>query len=128
MQWKGESVTFPTVVTSQLEKFSLFAALGYLLFTLVTPPSAPPFSPLFKNPQQQQCKIVLREDVRSKDIMRAMLALGYIRRKDEATLTAVKEAYTRANNEYRTFKDEAKNAGWNTDQLLYSTLRRRCAW
>jgi len=76
----------------------------------------------------KQCKIVIHEDARSRDILRSMLTLGYLRQEKAVTFETISEAKGKADQEIRPFLDAAKSAGWNTEQLLYSTLKRRCSW
>jgi len=76
----------------------------------------------------KQCKIVLNEGIRSKDVLRSMLALSYLRHVKEVTFDTIADAHARSKEEFTAFCERAQAAGWNLDQLLYGTLRKRCKW
>lgn len=83
------------------------------------------------------CRVVLRRDATNDDVLRALLTAGYIikatrgsRRKmsvDEQEAVLRKSRRT-ANREYRRFNKSVKEAGWETDNLLFGTLKRRGYW
>ncbi len=83
------------------------------------------------------CRIVLRRDATNDDVLRALLTAGHIikasreangnvsREEEEAILRNSRKA---ANNSYQDFNRSLKEVGWNTDNLLFGTLKRRGYW
>lgn len=86
-----------------------------------------------------QCRLVLRNDASNEDVLRAFLLIGYLqkemrnRNKNEVLSTEEQEqilqAATRsAKRNFATFVEAAKKSGWSTDNLLFSTMKRRGYW
>lgn len=84
------------------------------------------------------CRVVLRRDASNEDVLRALLTVGYVikavkesngarftREEEEAVLRNARHV---ANKAYAPFFKELRGAGWNTDNLLFGTLKRRGYW
>lgn len=86
------------------------------------------------------CRLVLRKDATNEDVLRAMLMAEYVhqavRKKNgkKAELTGedvdsiLRTARKNARRAFPSFLHNAREAGWNTDNLLFSTLKRRGYW
>lgn len=86
-----------------------------------------------------QCRLVLRKDASNEDVLRALLLVGYVREgmknlNENTFLTTedqeqiLQTAIRSAKKNFGTFVEAAKSAGWSTDNLLFSTLKRRGYW
>ena len=90
-------------------------------------------------PRNGPCRVVLRRDASNDDVLRALLTAGNAikavrARKTKlgpadseagAILTAAKKS---AHRNYPSFKRAVAEAGWDTEQLLFGTLKRRGYW
>lgn len=85
------------------------------------------------------CRLVLRKDASNEDVLRAMLMIGYVRkllrngRKKKTMTREEQEAILQssrksANRNFHGFLEAAREAGWSTDNLLFSTMKRRGHW
>ena len=92
-----------------------------------------------RSPAGGPCRVVLRKDATNEDVLRAMLMAGYVqdtikRRNGKSPVNAEEEenilrsAMRNANRNFPSFMKGLKEAGWNTDNLLFSTLKRRGFW
>lgn len=95
-----------------------------------------------RSPAGGPCRLVLRKDAKNEDVLRAMLMVGYVRqgmkergrsgRKKPLTLeeedSILRNAWKSSKRAFPSFMDGALKAGWNTDNLLFSTLKRRGYW
>lgn len=87
----------------------------------------------------QPCRLVLRKDASNEDVLRAFLLIGYVQKKmrskgkkkpmsieeQEQVLRSARK-WTKRN--YNGFLKAAREAGWSTDNLLFSTMKRRGYW
>lgn len=85
------------------------------------------------------CRLVLRKDASNEDVLRAILMIGYARKslrnikskknisreEQEAILRSARRS---ANRNFHSFVEAARVAGWSTDNLLFSTMKRRGYW
>ncbi|PXF41139.1 Protein root UVB sensitive 2, chloroplastic [Gracilariopsis chorda] len=86
------------------------------------------------------CRLVLRKDATNEDVLRAMLMAEYVHqafkkkngKKAELTRedidSILRNARKNAKRVFPSFLRSAREAGWNTDNLLFSTLKRRGYW
>lgn len=83
------------------------------------------------------CRVVLRQDASNDDVMRALLTVGYtieasnqyggaVAAGEEAQI--LRNSRKLATKSYPTFKRALREAGWNTNNLLFGTLKRRGEW
>lgn len=84
------------------------------------------------------CRVVLRKDASNDDVMRAMLTAAHaikavklnngkgLSRDDEENI--LRQSRKLATKHYPAFKRALRDAGWNTDNLLFGTLKRRGYW
>eukprot|EP00178_Gracilaria_changii_P001942 TRINITY_DN1284_c0_g1_i2.p1 TRINITY_DN1284_c0_g1~~TRINITY_DN1284_c0_g1_i2.p1 ORF type:complete len:737 (-),score=108.48 TRINITY_DN1284_c0_g1_i2:5070-7280(-) len=86
------------------------------------------------------CRLVLRKDASNEDVLRAMLTAEYVHqavekkngkkptlsREDKESI--LRNARKYAKRTFPSFTSSAKEAGWNTDNLLFSTMKRRGFW
>ncbi|CAN8071310.1 unnamed protein product, partial [Agarophyton chilense] len=86
------------------------------------------------------CRLVLRKNASNEDVLRAMLMAEYVHqavekkngKKPSLTLedkeSILRNARKTARRVFPSFMHSAEEAGWNTDNLLFSTLKRRGYW
>lgn len=86
-----------------------------------------------------QCRLVLRNDASNEDVLRAFLLIGYVQKevrtrdKNEALTIEGQEQILQAasratKRNFATFVEAARKSGWSTDNLLFSTMKRRGYW
>eukprot|EP00177_Eucheuma_denticulatum_P006390 GFKZ01011663.1.p1 GENE.GFKZ01011663.1~~GFKZ01011663.1.p1 ORF type:complete len:746 (+),score=74.12 GFKZ01011663.1:182-2419(+) len=87
----------------------------------------------------QPCRLVLRKDASNEDVLRAFLLIGYVQKKmrskekKRAMSTEEQEQVLRSarkwtKRNYNSFLGAVRDAGWSTDNLLFSTMKRRGYW
>lgn len=86
------------------------------------------------------CRLVLRKNASNEDVLRAILMIGYVRRSWTSNGKKTKEitreeqelilrnSWRSANRNFKAFHEAARSAGWSTDNLLFSTMKRRGDW
>ncbi len=90
-------------------------------------------------PRNGPCRVVLRRDATNDDVLRAMLTAGNaikaVRARKEKVKPAESEAEAvlrvakkAAHKNYPAFRRALADAGWDTEQLLFGTLKRRGYW
>lgn len=88
---------------------------------------------------QSACRLVLRKNASNADVLRAILMIGYVHKavdgrtkKGSMTLeeqeTILRSARKYAKRNFPMFLEAAKESGWSTENLLFSTLKRRGYW
>lgn len=93
-----------------------------------------------RSPAGGPCRLVLRKDSSNEDVLRAMLMIGYLqqavkKRKDKNIAPSPEEqelllrhTWKISKRNFPSFFAGVSQAGWNTDNLLFSTLKRRGFW
>lgn len=85
------------------------------------------------------CRLVLRRDASNEDVLRAMLLVGHVNherktrsKKDVISLEEseriLRTSRAWSKRSFRWFVDGLVQSGWNTENLLFSTLKRRGYW
>lgn len=87
------------------------------------------------------CRVVLRKDATNEDVLRALLTVGYVldrvRNGKRVTWlnggnggpdTILRSAHRAAKKTAPTLMNELQRAGWNTDNLLFGTVKRGAWW
>lgn len=87
------------------------------------------------------CRVVLRKDADNEDVLRALLTVGYVlskvRRKKKngwrnggngGPETILRGARRAANKTAPVLIRELQRAGWNTENLLFGTVKRGASW
>ena len=88
---------------------------------------------------KEQSRLVLRNDASNEDVLRALLMIGYVRRhveerndkkefsieEQESILRSARKASIRT---LPKFLAGTEQVGWNTDNLLFNTMKRRGYW
>lgn len=84
------------------------------------------------------CRLVLRRDASNSDVLRAMLLIGYVQNELKAygkeTIgiyemeRVLRNARTLTKRGFPSFMEGLRQNGWDTDNLLFGTLKRRGYW
>lgn len=85
------------------------------------------------------CRLVLRKNASNADVLRAILMIGYVHKavggrtkKGPMTLeeqeSILRSSRKSTKRNFPMFLEAAKGAGWSTDNLLFSTMKRRGYW
>lgn len=85
------------------------------------------------------CRLVLRNDATNEDVLRAMLLVGHVQRElrnrssqealtMEETERLLRNARGLTKRSFPWFLGGLKEHGWNVDNLLFSTMKRRGYW
>lgn len=84
------------------------------------------------------CRLVLRRDATNEDVLRALLLVGHVQNElksngKEALQVEDSERILRysrrlTKRSFAGFLDSLRNSGWDTESLLFSTLKRRGFW
>lgn len=85
------------------------------------------------------CRVVLRKDASNEDVLRALLTVAYLlksvsskNQKAHMTLdeqkSTIRAAHQTSNKIFPSFLKGVRSSGWNTDNLLFGTLKRRGWW
>jgi Vitamin B6 photo-protection and homoeostasis len=87
------------------------------------------------------CRVVLRNDAKHEDVLRALLTVGYLldRRRSGNKLgwlngsnggpeSALRSAQRAANKAAPGLIEELRKRGWNVDNLLFGTVKRGASW
>lgn len=91
-----------------------------------------------RSPSGGPCRLVLRRDASNEDVLRAILLVGHVhesmRNRTKGPLSSEEQEailrYARktSKRQFASFLASVREAGWNTDNLLFSTLKRRGYW
>lgn len=90
------------------------------------------------------CRVVLRKDAKSTDVLRALLTVGYLLEDvrsgkrstwlkafnggDTSPESCLRSAQRAANRNFNGFTSDLRKAGWNVDHLLFGTVKRGAWW
>lgn len=84
------------------------------------------------------CRLVLRRDAKNEDVLRAMLLVGIVQKElgnNDNRVISLEESQELLNNARTVTKSSfswlmegLQEKGWNTDNLLFSTMKRRGYW
>lgn len=82
------------------------------------------------DPGKRPCKIVMRKDASNEDVMRAIFVAGHFQEQDTVCDSPKfhQALYNSANKEFPRFYQMLRASKWNTENMLYSTVKRRAAW
>jgi uncharacterized protein YqgC (DUF456 family) len=85
--------------------------------------------------RQGPCRVVLRKDAHSDDVLRALLTVAFVQHrarnesgKDLIAESVLRAARRSANKAFPGLVVELRRAGWNVDHLLFGTVKRGAWW